>query len=72
MHPESPDSSLSGKLDEEGFLVQGEQWSKDIANLLAMKETPSGLGDDHWKVINFLRDYYVDCGSVPPPKMLCR
>ena len=57
-------------LDEEGFLLNPEMWSRDLAQTLSTKEVPDGLTEDHWKVIDFLRDYYLDCGSVPPVPML--
>ena len=57
-------------VDEEGFLLNPEMWSRNVAQTLAVEEVPGGLTDDHWKVIDFLRDYYMDCGSVPPVPML--
>ena len=57
-------------VDDEGFLLHPETWSRDVAQILAGEEVPGGLTEDHWKVINFLRDYYEDCGSVPPIPML--
>lgn len=57
-------------VDEDGFLLDPEMWSKDVAQTLAEEEVPDGLTEDHWKVIDFLRDYYMDCGSVPPVPML--
>jgi dissimilatory sulfite reductase related protein len=70
MDNDSPD--LKDSLDEEGFLLQAELWNKDIASVLAATELPSGLTEEHWKVIDYLRSYYEGCGSVPPSKMLCR
>ena len=59
-------------VDEEGFLLNSEMWSRDLAQTLSAKEAPGGLTKDHWKVIDFLRDYYLDCGSVPPVPMLTK
>jgi TusE/DsrC/DsvC family sulfur relay protein len=58
--------------DEEGFLVDSEKWSKEIAEILAKKDVPQGLTDEHWTVVAFMRDYYETYGSVPPIRMLTR
>ncbi|MGD0488116.1 MAG: TusE/DsrC/DsvC family sulfur relay protein [Syntrophorhabdales bacterium] len=66
----APGAKAMPAVDEEGFLLNPEMWSKDVAQTLAAGEVPAGLTEDHWKVIDFLRDYYLDCGSVPPVPML--
>ena len=60
------------EIDEEGFLVRAETWTKDKANLLAKNELPEGLTEDHWKVIEVMRNYYLEMGTVPPVRMLAR
>lgn len=60
------------EVDEEGFLVDGEKWSQDIARILAEKEVPKGLTPDHWAIIDFMREYYLNFGTVPPTRMLAR
>jgi dissimilatory sulfite reductase related protein len=72
VHQYSPGLDLTSSLDEEGFLSRAELWNREMARALAESEVPDGLSEDHWKVINYLREYYEDCSSVPPPKMLCR
>jgi tRNA 2-thiouridine synthesizing protein E len=57
-------------VDEEGFLLDPEKWSKEVAQRLAAEEVAGDLTEDHWKVIDFLRAYYDDCKSVPPVAML--
>lgn len=52
------------ELDEDGFLMRPEDWSCEVAEYFAKLEGIELTGD-HWKVINFLRDYYLKFGSVP-------
>ncbi|MBA7505381.1 Sulfite reductase, dissimilatory-type subunit gamma [subsurface metagenome] len=59
-------------LDEEGFLRQPEMWNRDVAQLLAQEEVPNGLTEDHWKIVGYLRQYYLEFGTVPPVRMLRR
>ena len=60
------------KTDDEGFLLQPETWTKNVAELLAQGEVLGKLTEDHWKVIDYLRQYYLQFDTVPPVKMLCR
>lgn len=57
-------------VDEEGFLVDPKIWTKDVARVLAQGELPGDLMEDHWEVINYLRDYYQQTETVPPVRML--
>ena len=59
-------------MDEEGFLRQPEIWNRDVAQLLAQGEVSGDLTEDHWKVIDYLRRYYLEFDGVPPVRMLHR
>jgi len=60
------------EFDEEGFLIDSEKWSKEIAEILAQEDVPQGLTEDHWRVVAFMREYYEAFGTVPPVRMLSR
>ena len=45
------------ELDAEGYLVEPADWNEDVAQTLAQRENLE-LGEDHWDVIRFMRDYY--------------
>jgi tRNA 2-thiouridine synthesizing protein E len=60
-------NNLDQKLDCEGFLEDKKIWSKDMAELMA-KANEIGeyrLSDEHWKVINYVREYYEEHGTGP-------
>jgi tRNA 2-thiouridine synthesizing protein E len=63
---------FSPETDEEGFLKASETWTRDTAEALARQEVSGGLTQDHWKVIDYLRNYYLKFDTVPPVKKLCR
>ena len=42
---------------DEGYLVNFDQWSKEVATGIAEKEGIA-LTDDHWKVLEFLQNQY--------------
>ena len=60
------------EIDENGFLIDGENWTKEIAAILAQKDVPQGLTEDHWRVVAFMREYYQTFDTVPPVRMLSR
>jgi tRNA 2-thiouridine synthesizing protein E len=47
------------ELDAEGYLVEPADWNEDVAQTLAQRENLD-LGEDHWDVIRFMRDYYEE------------
>ena len=60
------------EIDEDGFLTDTAKWTQEIAEILAQNEVPKGLTPDHWLVLDFMREYYTNFGTVPPVRMLAR
>lgn len=59
---------IAGKtveVNEEGFLVNPEEWTKEIAAELAKEEGIAELTEAHWKVIDFSRDSAGSTGAAP-------
>ena len=56
----------------EGFLLRPETWAKDVAQTLARGEVSGDLTEEHWKIIDCLRQYYLEFETVPPVRMLVR
>jgi tRNA 2-thiouridine synthesizing protein E len=52
-------------LDEEGFLVHPESWTKRFAEILAREDGLAELTEVHWRIIDFLRQYYQANGRAP-------
>lgn len=71
-----PTVELGGKtyeVDEDGFLQEPDKWSEQFAQLYASTEGIEGeLTEDHWKVINYLREYYEQFGIAPMIRKLCK
>lgn len=53
------------EVDAEGFLVNPDDWSEDIAVEIAREEGIAELTEDHWKVIRFMRKEYQEKGQIP-------
>jgi len=59
-------------LDEDGFIQQPEMWDDKVALALARTEEVQELTDQHWKIVNYLRDYYLKYGVAPMIRKLCK
>jgi tRNA 2-thiouridine synthesizing protein E len=61
------------EVNEEGFLVRAEEWNKDVAEILAKEEEGiKNLTEDHWKVIEFIRNYYLKKNIAPMVRSVCK
>lgn len=59
------------EIDEDGFLMDPEQWNMDIANYFAEVEGIN-MTDAHWEVVNFLREYFQQFNIAPMIKILVK
>ena len=57
--------------DEEGYLANLSDWSSDVAQYMAELDD-CDLGDTHWEVIKFLREYYEECQIAPAVRVLTK
>jgi tRNA 2-thiouridine synthesizing protein E len=64
--------SVSIAVDEDGFMEAPEVWNQDVAAALATTEGVTDLGDEHWKLVNYLRNYYLQYGVAPMIRKLCK
>lgn len=71
--PEIETKGKNIRVNEEGFLVNPEEWDKDIADLLAKEEEGiDALTEDHWAVINYIREYYLEKSLAPMVRKICK
>lgn len=57
--------------DEEGYILNIGDWNKDLAGVIA-KEENIDMNDDHWEVVNFLRNYYEEYQIAPAVRVLTK
>jgi TusE/DsrC/DsvC family sulfur relay protein len=58
------------EVDEKGFLQEPDRWNEGVAKALAAKEGVTELTAEHWKVINYLRSYYLENDICPMVRRL--
>lgn len=61
----------SFEIDDDGYLVDWQQWNENIATHMA-KEEGLDLTEDHWEIIRFLRDYFQKYQIAPMIKILTK
>ena len=52
------------ELDNEGYLLEPKEWNHAVAGQLAGK-LGIDMTQDHWFVVNYVRDHYAQTGCVP-------
>jgi len=57
--------------DEEGYITDISLWSQELAIQIATEEDIE-MGDDHWEVVNFLRNYYEEYQIAPAVRVLTK
>ena len=57
--------------DEEGYLTDLSDWNDQLATEMA-KADGSILDENHWEVINFLRNYYEEYQIAPAVRVLTK
>jgi TusE/DsrC/DsvC family sulfur relay protein len=61
----------SYEVDEEGYLLDLNEWNEDVAAVLAQGENVN-MTDQHWEVVNFLREYYNEYQIAPAVRVLTK
>jgi tRNA 2-thiouridine synthesizing protein E len=67
--------SIAGRdvmFDQEGFLWQPDDWCEEIAEVLARESGLESLGEKHWLVLRFLREFYYNNGRAPLNRHLAK
>jgi len=57
--------------DEEGYLVNLGEWTEEAAVVISKTEDIE-LTENHWEVINFLREYYDEFQIAPAVRVLTK
>ena len=69
---ESMDTFPEIARDPDGFLADPAAWTRETAVALAAAEGLGELGEEHWRVIEFIRAHWTAKGVAPMIRVLCR
>lgn len=70
-----PFVEIEGKqveVDEDGFMTDPGAWFEGCAHYFAKGEGIEELTEQHWKIVNYLREYYAKNGIAPMIRKLCK
>jgi tRNA 2-thiouridine synthesizing protein E len=60
------ESQVDAKLDNDGFMTEILSWNRETAQELAERNNIGPLTDEHWKIIDYVRNYYLKYNVGPP------
>jgi tRNA 2-thiouridine synthesizing protein E len=58
------------EVDPEGFLLDSQQWTEQIAEEIAHLSGIPELTERHWLVVRFMRERYLATGAAPTIRSL--
>lgn len=64
-------SNIQFEIDNNGFMQDPEVWNEEVAKALAAGEELDELTEDHWKLIKYMRAYFLKHNSAPMIHKLC-
>lgn len=64
-------AGVAYETDEDGYLTDLDQWSREVAEHLAVEEEVE-MSDAHWEVVDFLREYYEEYKIAPMIRILTK
>jgi TusE/DsrC/DsvC family sulfur relay protein len=70
--PKSMFGGIELEVDENGFIQETEKWNEAVAEEIAKIEQASPMNPERWKLVNYIRNYYLDYDSAPPIRMLVK
>ncbi len=66
------DGSVKIEVDDDGFIIDSNQWNNEVALAMAKSEGIAEMTEAHWKIANYLREYFLKFGIAPPIRKLCK
>ena len=60
------------QFDQDGFMVEPQLWNDEVAKLIANDEGIDEMTENHWKIVNFIRDYWKEHDLAPAVRLICK
>ncbi len=61
------------EVNDDGFLLKPEEWDRGVAQILAeVEEGLAELTEEHWKVIDYIRSYFLETKQAPIVRKVCQ
>ena len=66
---------IAGKtieFDKDGFMTDPSLWDEEVALAIAGDEGIADISEKHWRIVNFIRDYWKEHDLAPPVRLICK
>ena len=60
------------EFDPDGFMTDPSLWDEKVASAIAADEGIDDLSETHWKIVNFIREYWKEHDLAPPVRLICK
>lgn len=57
--------------DRYGFLLDPAGWTPTVARWIAREQGIEELGGEHWRIVDWLREHYLEHRTLPVMKQVC-
>lgn len=65
-------SGIKFEVDDEGYLVNFDDWNENVACAFAEREGVEELTKERMEIIKFIRDYYKNFNHFPILRSVCK
>ena len=59
------------EFDHDGFMIDPELWNEEVALAIAQEEGIEEMSEKHWKIVNFIREYWKEHDLAPAVRQIC-
>ncbi len=60
------------EFDPDGFMLEPGLWNDAVASAIAREEGIDEMSEEHWKIVNFIREYWKEHDLAPPVRLVCQ
>ena len=60
------------EFDQDGFMLEPGLWNDAVACAIAHEEGIDEMAEEHWKVVNFIREYLKEHDLAPAVRLICQ
>jgi len=60
------------EIDEDGFMQDPSVWNEAVAVEIAKTEEVPDMTEEHWKMVTYIRNYYLEFGIAPMVRKLVK
>ncbi len=60
------------EFDQDGFMLEPTLWTDKLACAIAREEGIDEMSEDHWSIVNFIREYWKEHDLAPPVRLICQ